>query len=119
VGEKMICPLLLIPFLENSFKHGASQMLAHPWINLDILISEKDLVFNLSNSKPAAVNEKIVSQGLGLKNVKKRLSILYPGNYMLTIRDDLMSFTVSCKIPVFEDHEKSQQFMEKHEYERV
>ncbi|HEY3250628.1 MAG TPA: histidine kinase, partial [Ignavibacteria bacterium] len=33
-SNKMICPLLLIPFLENSFKHGASQMLTHPWINL-------------------------------------------------------------------------------------
>ena len=43
--NKMICPLLLIPFLENSFKHGASQMLTHPWVNLDIVIEEQDLLF--------------------------------------------------------------------------
>ncbi|MFL5741170.1 MAG: sensor histidine kinase, partial [Flavisolibacter sp.] len=118
-GEKMICPLLLIPFLENSFKHGASQMLTHPWINLDIVIREKNLHFNLSNSKPATANEKLVSQGLGLKNVKKRLSILYADTHILNITDDLMSFTVSCKIPLFENQENSEPLVEKMEYELV
>src|SRR4029078_6526741 len=50
-SNKMICPLILIPFLENSFKHGASQMLAHPWVNLDLVIEDQFLNFNLSNSK--------------------------------------------------------------------
>src|SRR5215217_2963611 len=44
--NKKICPLLLIPFLENSFKHGASQMLTHPWVNLDITIEEQHLYLN-------------------------------------------------------------------------
>src|SRR5258705_967070 len=68
--NKMICPLLLIPFLENSFKHGASQMLTHPWVNLDIVIEEQNLYFNLSNSKPTLTGEKNVTKGLGLRNVE-------------------------------------------------
>ena len=70
--HKMISPLLLIPFLENSFKHGASQMLTHPWITVDILIEEHTLHFKVSNSKPAVVIDNGFSKGLGLNNVKKK-----------------------------------------------
>ena len=116
--DKMICPLLLIPFLENSFKHGASQMLTHPWINLDIIIDEEHLHFNLSNSKPALLNEKTITKGLGLRNVKKRLAILYPGTHSLMIADDVMSFSISLKIPLFKPDENLQQFItEKQVYE--
>ena len=102
-ANKMICPLLLIPFLENSFKHGASQMLTHPWINLEIIIERDDLYFNLSNSKPSLAGEDVVTKGLGLGNVKKRLAILYPQTHSLNIIHDLMSFSISLKIPVFKE----------------
>ena len=106
-SDKMICPLLLIPFLENSFKHGASQMLTHPWVNLDIVIGEDNMYFNLSNSKPAFTGEKTFTKGLGLSNVKKRLAILYPGAHSLNITEDVMSFTISLKVPLFrpDEHE--------------
>ena len=103
--NKMICPLLLIPFLENSFKHGASQMLTHPWVSLDIVIEEQDLYFNLSNSKPTLTAEKTVTKGLGLRNVKKRLAILYPGTHVLDITDEVMSFSVSLKVPLFKSND--------------
>ena len=104
-GNKMICPLLLIPFLENSFKHGASQMLTHPWVNLDIIIEEENMYFDLSNSKPILTGEKIVTKGLGLSNVKKRLLILYPGTHSLNIAEDVMSFTISLKVPLFKPND--------------
>ena len=103
--NKMICPLLLIPFLENSFKHGASQMLTHPWVSLDIVIEERDLYFNLSNSKPMLTAEKMVTKGLGLRNVKKRLAILYPEMHVLNITDEVMSFSVSLKVPLFKPND--------------
>ena len=109
-SNKLISPLLLIPFLENSFKHGASQMLTHPWINLDILIRQHELEFTLSNSKPAIDGEKTTSNGLGLRNVKKRLSILYPATHSLNITDDIMSFAVSLKVPVFQCNEDVHEF---------
>jgi two-component system LytT family sensor kinase len=118
--NKEICPLLLIPFLENSFKHGASQMLTHPWVNLDIAIDNQDLHFNLSNSKPTLTGEKTVTKGLGLSNVKKRLTILYPGTHSLNITDDVMSFSVLLKVPIFKSNENLQEFVtEKQVYELV
>ena len=118
--NKMICPLLLIPFLENSFKHGASQMLAHPWVNLNIVIEDQYLYFNLTNSTPALTGEKTVTKGLGLSNVKKRLTILYPGTHSLNITDDVMSFGVSLKIPLFKPNENPREFItERQVYELV
>ena len=118
--NKMICPLIIIPFLENSFKHGASQMLTHPWVNLDIVIEEEYLYFNLSNSKPILTAEKTVIKGLGLSNVKKRLAILYPGTHSLNITDDVMSFSVSLKVPLFKPNENMQKFItERQIYELV
>ena len=104
-ANKMVCPLLLIPFLENSFKHGASQMLTHPWINLDIVIGEHELFFDLSNSKPILTGEKAFISGLGLANVKKRLAILYPGRHSLNINEETMSFSISLKIPLFKPND--------------
>jgi LytS/YehU family sensor histidine kinase len=119
-NNKMICPLLLIPFLENSFKHGASQMLTHPWVNLDIVIEDENLYFNLSNSKPMLTGEKTITKGLGLSNVKKRLSILYPGTHSLNITEDVMSFNISLKVPLFKPNEDLQEFTtEKQAYELV
>ena len=118
--NKKICPLLLIPFLENSFKHGASQMLTHPWVNVDIVIEDQDMYFNLSNSKPTLTGEKTVTKGLGLGNVKKRLAILYPGTHSLNITDDVMSFSVSLKVPLFKSNENLQKFLTENQvYELV
>ena len=100
-ANKMIYPLLLIPFIENSFKHGASQMLAHPWVNIDIAVEAHTLHFRISNSKPDWEHEFSTEKGIGLSNVKKRLSLLYPGNHSLNIKEDQLSFDVSLKIEVF------------------
>lgn len=95
---KKISPLLLIPFVENSFKHGTSRMLAHPWVKLDINIESHSLDFKISNNKPERNNETINKKGIGLNNVKKRLQLLYPGSYSLNITEDEMSYEVSMKI---------------------
>lgn len=101
--SKMISPLLLIPFLENSFKHGASQMLTHPWVNLSIAIEDELLYFNLSNSKPMTTTETTALKGLGLTNVKRRLSILYPGTHSLNISESELSFMVELCLPIYNE----------------
>lgn len=92
--EKMITPLLLIPFVENSFKHGASKMITQPWVKLTIQIVNNHLHFKITNSKPST-NESSISKGnIGLKNVTKRLELLYPGTHELSIVSEPESFAV-------------------------
>jgi hypothetical protein len=97
VSNKLIAPLLLIPFVENSFKHGTSKMLAHPWVNLLIRIEENILIFTIRNSRPEN-NPASTHNGIGLANVMKRLQLLYPDNHTLHITEDLLSFSISLRI---------------------
>ena len=96
--NKLIAPLLMIPFVENSFKHGTSQMLQHPWIKLEITTVRDQLFFKLSNSKPSLCNPKKQNKGIGLLNVKKRLQLLYPGKHQLDISDTDDEFIVNMQI---------------------
>lgn len=81
--NKMIAPLLMIPFVENCFKHGASIMRGQQWIKLRINISEEQLDFKLSNSKPTGIGDAGNKKGIGLVNVQKRLKLLYPEKHYL------------------------------------
>ena len=101
---KMIAPLLLIPFVENSFKHGASKMITEPWVKLYIYIENKRLHFTIRNSKPPT-KEPIAAKAclpnlpdrqgnIGLKNVTKRLELLYPGTHELNIVSEPDSYAV-------------------------
>jgi len=80
-SDKTIAPLLLIPLVENSFKHGTSKMLSKPWVNLNIIIENDTLYFMLNNSKPDEYINTNGKNGIGLINVQKRLQLLYPGRY--------------------------------------
>jgi two-component system, LytTR family, sensor kinase len=94
----MIAPLLLLPFVENSFKYGTSEQLDHSWINLNIHLQENNLEFHLSNSRSANPERKN-SGGLGLSNVKKRLDLIYGGKHELFINDnDPELFVVKLKL---------------------
>ncbi len=81
--NKVIAPLLLIPFAENCFKHGASQVRGKQWIKLRITTGNDKLYFELSNSKPATSGTGQLRKGIGLRNVKKRLELIYPGQHVL------------------------------------
>lgn len=95
--DKQIPPLLLIPFIENSFKHGASKTLENPWIRLRIQVEKELLHFYLDNSKPGNPGEADPDKskkGIGLSNVQKRLQLLYPGDENLKIKDEQNSYSV-------------------------
>lgn len=103
---KMISPLLLIPFIENSFKHGTSRMLTHPWVNVEISIEKKYLEFKLSNNKPEQSGKVTGKKGIGLTNVKKRLQLLYPTSHSLAITENEMSYDVYLKVALNEPEDK-------------
>ena len=92
--EKMIAPLLLIPFVENSFKHGASKMITQPWVTLNIKIEDNIIYFIIKNSQPLTTETVTTKGNIGLKNVTKRLELLYPGNHELKIVSEPDSFSV-------------------------
>ena len=95
--SKFIAPLLMIPFVENSFKHGSSKMLTHPTVELSIIIEEAHLIFMLRNNKPNPNTQAIQSNtkgGIGLKNTAKRLQLLYPDKHNLKIESTDTSFSV-------------------------
>jgi sensor histidine kinase YesM len=96
--NKMIAPLLMIPFVENCFKHGASVMRGQQWIKLTILIKEDQLYFNLSNSKPPQGIDTNNKKGIGLENVQKRLQLVYPDNHFLKIESTNDTYIVQLKV---------------------
>ncbi len=101
-----IAPLLMIPFLENCYKHGASQVLDHPWVRLQISTGEHMLDFRLSNNKPFSATATGGKNGIGLKNIRQRLELLYSGQYRLEIDDGDDCFSVHMLVPL-EDNDPS------------
>ena len=102
---KMITPLLLIPFVENSFKHGASKMITEPWVNLKMSIENNTLHFSMINSKPANNETQITKGNIGLKNVTKRLELLYPGTHQLKIVSEPNGYAVYLSLQLHETND--------------
>jgi sensor histidine kinase YesM len=101
-----IAPLLMLPFVENCFRHGVSQMIGQSRIQLKIYMEGDVLHFRISNSKPdqpASSPEK--RTGIGLENVKKRLAILYPGKHKLEVEKTDGIYSVRMEICLTEIHE--------------
>ncbi len=96
--NKLIAPLLLIPFAENCFKHGASLMRGKQWVKLMISIQDDMLNFELSNSKPASSPVRHQKNGIGLANVKKRLQLIYPDKHSLHIESTDTVYKVNLKV---------------------
>jgi sensor histidine kinase YesM len=92
-----IAPLLLLPLVENSFKHGTSRMLEQPWLNLQVTLEEDRMFVKLMNGK---ANESANNnhKGIGILNVRKRLSLLYAGKHELMITDEEDVFIVNLWI---------------------
>jgi two-component system LytT family sensor kinase len=98
--NKLIVPLLLIPFVENTFKHGASKLLKEPRITLKMIIRENDFYMEVSNNKPLQAFSQNRKSGIGLKNVQKRLELLYADKHELMIKSTEDAFLVQLKLPL-------------------
>ncbi len=94
-----IPPMLIIPFIENAFKHGVAKSLEKSWIEVSIRECGQLMNIEVSNSKgqkPA----KSQTGGIGLENVKKRLDILFHDKYKLDITEKINSYEVFLSIPI-------------------
>ena len=93
-ADQMIEPMLLIPFVENAFKHGVG-MVRDPVIEIGLVMAENALTLSVRNKiTPDAGLQEKVGSGIGLKNVSRRLELLYPDKHRLTIRQENGWFTV-------------------------
>lgn len=90
---KRIAPLLLLPLIENSFKHGTSEQIDQCWIMFDLEVEGAVLKLKLTNSRN--VHEGDGGGGIGLQQVRRRLALTYPGQHALKIIPDEDTFTVS------------------------
>jgi LytS/YehU family sensor histidine kinase len=94
----MIYPFMLIPFLDNSFKHGSSLKGVDNFIHVFVDIVEKYLIFTVENSKNDTIVQNNKSSGTGLVNIKRRLELLYQNNYELKIENRENIYYVELKI---------------------
>jgi sensor histidine kinase YesM len=93
-ADVKIAPLLLLPFVENAFKHGVEE--GSGWITINLNYLNGHLYFKVENSYMAkAIPTK---PGIGLANVKKRLQLLYPGSYSLNLTKHDESFEAELKV---------------------
>lgn len=100
IEKQKIAPLILIPFIENSFKHGANNQIGQGYVNLELDVFENDLRMSLENSKTPSL-PKIMdkrSGGIGLVNVKRRMEILYPGKHQLDIMESPNTYKVELNL---------------------
>jgi sensor histidine kinase YesM len=97
-AELQIAPMLLIPFVENAFKHGVNSE-QDSNIRISIKANESELHFLVANNKVnIQSNIKENRSGLGIENTKHRLSLIYPSKHLLTIKETENDFNVSLHI---------------------
>lgn len=85
-SDYQMAPLLLLPLVENAFKHGLHEETAIGYVHVVICTTETELILEVKNSKP---KEKLPGgeTGLGLKNLKKRLALLYPSRHQYEVNE--------------------------------
>ncbi|HEU5290715.1 MAG TPA: histidine kinase [Cyclobacteriaceae bacterium] len=92
-----IAPMIILPFVENCFKHGASEELQQGWVTVQIEASPETILIKVENSKAHTENNHH-GTGIGVQNVKRRLSLLYPSRHELKILDGKETFLVILTI---------------------
>jgi hypothetical protein len=109
--NKLIAPLLILPFIENAFKHGTSEKTGQVWININVNVTGNHFKLKVANNKPdhRAEGEEENTRGhIGLKNVMKRLDLLYPATSKLKImkEDDTFLIVLDMQLNMVKQPEK-------------
>lgn len=103
----LIQPLLLLPVIENSIKHGVENSIRNSWIKIKIEINEEhnELTIDVSNSieEPTQNNSNLEKCGMGLDNLKKQLKLYYPDKHLLNILKEDEVFKVVLTI-IYNNH---------------
>jgi two-component system, LytTR family, sensor kinase len=82
-SEEQVAPLMLLPFVENSFKHGAGNTTGKVRIDVQLQLHAKRLHFRVQNTIDPDAPPSLAKSGIGLGNVQRQLELIYPGKYRL------------------------------------
>lgn len=100
-SDHVIAPFILIPFIENAFKHVSKNKDRSNWIRMNMNMENDQLVFQISNTtatQSQLAQDFIQYHGLGLKNVKRRLELIYPDTHTLNIVKHADHFEASLRL---------------------
>lgn len=96
-GKQALPPLLLIPLVENAFKHGVSETRGYPFVDIHLSIKNRQLVFSVKNSTDSLPSEGPVKENIGLSNLRRQMELLYT-DYSLAVQQGDEQFTATLKI---------------------
>jgi LytS/YehU family sensor histidine kinase len=98
-----IAPFILMTFVENAFKHVSKHKDRTNWINIQLSITGMQLHVDISNSTSQEQLREVINYGgIGLKNVQRRLDLIYPGQYKLDIQNNPERFMVKLDLQLSE-----------------
>lgn len=96
-----IAPLIILPFVENAFKHGVSDILEESWVSIDLELKASHITLKVENSKSNMEDGEdrfAYKEGIGLTNVKRRLELLYATQHQFEIHESDTSYLVVLKL---------------------
>ncbi len=96
-AKQPLTPLLLMPLVENAFKHGVAETSNKPFVDIHLSVLKQQLLFAVKNSAETLPGEKNVKENIGLSNLRRQLELLYT-DYSLTVHQDESMFTAVLKI---------------------
>ena len=90
-------PLLLIPLVENAFKHGVSETRQQPFVDIHLTVNNRQLLFVVRNSTDQSLEDSGPKENIGLSNLRRQLELLY-ADFSLTVKQEQSKFTATLKI---------------------
>lgn len=95
--KQAIPPLLLVPLVENAFKHGASETRSRPFVDIHLSVKNRQLLLHVKNSIEGLHEDEKVKENIGLSNLRRQLELLYT-DYDLSVQQGEFEFTATLKI---------------------
>ena len=95
--KQAVPPLLLIPLVENAFKHGVSETRGKPFVDIQLSVNNRQLKFVVKNSAESSPQAETVKENIGLRNLRRQLELLYT-DYHLSVQQVESVFTAALKI---------------------
>lgn len=98
----VIAPLLLLPLVENAFKHGVSETRFASYVHIDLQIKDQQLNFKVCNNQEGAA-EQTSETGIGLKNIQRQLELIYPQRHQMQVQNAIDFYQVQLNVQLYAD----------------